>query len=115
MEPVTKVSGRMAPLDRADHALDIWEFEDEDVLVDAYAVGSAFFEGAVRFDFMADFVAIERDGRWVEHHDRRFDSLVPAADKDRHRRSPLATVRQLHARQNDELQLAFICFANSRP
>ena len=43
-------------------------FEDEDVPVDAYAVGSAFFDGAGRFDFTADIVAIERDGAWVECH-----------------------------------------------
>ena len=43
-------------------------FESEDVPVDAYAVGSAFFDGAGRFDFTADIVAIERDGAWVECH-----------------------------------------------
>jgi nicotinate phosphoribosyltransferase len=43
-------------------------FEEEDVPVDAYAVGSAFFDGAGRFDFTADIVAIERDGAWVECH-----------------------------------------------
>jgi nicotinate phosphoribosyltransferase len=46
----------------------IREFEDHDVPVDAYAVGSAFFEGTGRFDFTADIVAIERDGRYVECH-----------------------------------------------
>jgi nicotinate phosphoribosyltransferase len=46
----------------------IREFEYEDVPVDAYAVGSAFFEGTGRFDFTADIVALERDGRWVECH-----------------------------------------------
>jgi nicotinate phosphoribosyltransferase len=46
----------------------IRQFEEEDVPVDAYAVGSAFFEGAGRFDFTADIVALERDGRWVECH-----------------------------------------------
>jgi nicotinate phosphoribosyltransferase len=43
-------------------------FEDEDVPVDAYAVGSAFFEGTGQFDFTADIVALERDGRWDECH-----------------------------------------------
>jgi nicotinate phosphoribosyltransferase len=43
-------------------------FESEDVPVDAYAVGSAFFDHAGRFDFTADIVAIERDGAWVECH-----------------------------------------------
>jgi len=43
-------------------------FEAEDVPVDAYAVGSAFFDGAGRFDFTADIVAIERDDVWVECH-----------------------------------------------
>ena len=46
----------------------IREFEDDDVPVDAYAVGSAFFDGAGRFDFTADIVALERDGVWTECH-----------------------------------------------
>lgn len=46
----------------------IRSFEEQDVPVDAYAVGSAFFEGTGRFDFTADIVAIEEDGRWVECH-----------------------------------------------
>jgi nicotinate phosphoribosyltransferase len=46
----------------------IRQFEDEGVPVDAYAVGSAFFEGTGRFDFTADIVAVERDGAWVECH-----------------------------------------------
>ncbi len=46
----------------------IREFEDDDVPVDAYAVGSAFFDGAGRFDFTADIVAIQRDGAWIECH-----------------------------------------------
>jgi nicotinate phosphoribosyltransferase len=46
----------------------IRQFEEEDVPVDAFAVGSAFFEGTGRFDFTADIVAIERDGAWVECH-----------------------------------------------
>ena len=43
-------------------------FEEEDVPVDAYAVGSAFFEGTGRFDYTADIVALERDGHWIECH-----------------------------------------------
>ena len=43
-------------------------FEDENVPVDAYAVGSAFFEGTGRFDFTADIVSIQRDGAWIECH-----------------------------------------------
>jgi nicotinate phosphoribosyltransferase len=43
-------------------------FEDENVPVDAYAVGSAFFEGTGRFDFTADIVSIERDRTWIECH-----------------------------------------------
>jgi nicotinate phosphoribosyltransferase len=46
----------------------IREFEEHDVPVDAYAVGSAFFEGTGRFDFTADIVAIERNGSWIECH-----------------------------------------------
>jgi nicotinate phosphoribosyltransferase len=46
----------------------IRHFEEQAVPVDAYAVGSAFFEGSGRFDFTADVVALERDGRWVECH-----------------------------------------------
>ncbi len=43
-------------------------FEDAEVPVDAYAVGSAFFYGTGKFDFTADIVAIERDGAWTECH-----------------------------------------------
>jgi nicotinate phosphoribosyltransferase len=50
------------------NARKIRQFEDDDVPVDAYAVGSAFFEGTGRFDFTADIVEIERDGRWTECH-----------------------------------------------
>jgi nicotinate phosphoribosyltransferase len=50
------------------NAVKIREFETEDVPVDAYAVGSAFFEGTGRFDFTADIVAIQHDGKWVECH-----------------------------------------------
>ena len=49
-------------------AAKIRTFEDEDVPVDAYAVGSAFFEGTGKFDFTADIVAVERDGAWTECH-----------------------------------------------
>ena len=49
-------------------AAKIRAFEDESVPVDAYAVGSAFFEGTGKFDFTADIVAIERDGGWTECH-----------------------------------------------
>jgi len=43
-------------------------FERLRVPVDAYAVGSAFFERSGLFDYTADIVAIERDGTWVECH-----------------------------------------------
>lgn len=46
----------------------IAEFERESVPVDAYAVGSAFFEHSGRFDFTADIVAIVADGGWRECH-----------------------------------------------
>jgi len=46
----------------------IREFEADAVPVDAYAVGSAFFAGTGHFDYTADIVAIERDGRFVECH-----------------------------------------------
>ncbi len=46
----------------------IRQFEDEDVPVDAYAVGSAFFDGTGRFDFTADIVAVDIDGAWRECH-----------------------------------------------
>ena len=46
----------------------IAHFEEESVPVDAYAVGSAFFEGTGRFDFTADIVAIEANGAWRECH-----------------------------------------------
>jgi nicotinate phosphoribosyltransferase len=39
-------------------------FERERVPVDAYAVGSAFFDGNGTYDFTADIVAIETDGAW---------------------------------------------------
>jgi len=43
-------------------------FEEAGVAVDAYAVGSAFFEGTGRFDFTADIVALEEDGAWRPCH-----------------------------------------------
>ena len=43
-------------------------FEADGVPVDAYAVGSAFFDNAGRYDFTADIVALERDGAWRECH-----------------------------------------------
>lgn len=43
-------------------------FESMGVPVDAYAVGSAFFEGSGRFDFTADIAAIQVDGAWRECH-----------------------------------------------
>lgn len=50
------------------NAARIAAFEKDRVPVDAYAVGSAFFENAGMFDFTADIVAIEREGRWHECH-----------------------------------------------
>ncbi len=49
-------------------ATKIRAFEERDVPADAYAVGSAFFDGTGRFDFTADIVALERGGRFVECH-----------------------------------------------
>jgi nicotinate phosphoribosyltransferase len=46
----------------------IHEFERDRVPVDAYAVGSAFFEGSGKFDFTADIVAVNVDGAWLECH-----------------------------------------------
>ena len=46
----------------------ITAFESEGVPVDAYAVGSAFFDNVGKYDFTADIVAIRRDGRWEECH-----------------------------------------------
>ncbi len=44
-------------------------FEDEGVPVDAYAVGSAFFDNSGRYDFTADIVAIaDAGGEWHECH-----------------------------------------------
>ncbi len=43
-------------------------FEQAGVPVDAYAVGSAFFDGAGRFDYTADIVALKHDGVWTECH-----------------------------------------------
>jgi nicotinate phosphoribosyltransferase len=43
-------------------------FEEDGVPVDAYAVGSAFFENAGRYDYTADIVAIEEGDTWRECH-----------------------------------------------
>jgi len=46
----------------------IGAFERERVPVDAYAVGSAFFDGNGTYDYTADIVAIEERGAWRECH-----------------------------------------------
>jgi len=46
----------------------IRRFEDARVPVDAYAVGSAFFNGAGTYDFTADIVAIDTGSGWRECH-----------------------------------------------
>jgi len=46
----------------------ISSFEAEHVPVDAYAVGSAFFDNAGKYDFTADIVARKVDGAWQECH-----------------------------------------------
>lgn len=46
----------------------IAEFERLGVPVDAYAVGSAFFDGSGLFDYTADIVARKENGVWVEAH-----------------------------------------------
>jgi nicotinate phosphoribosyltransferase len=43
-------------------------FEDEHVPVDAYAVGSAFFDNAGSYDFTADIVAVHNGVDWIERH-----------------------------------------------
>ena len=43
-------------------------FEHGRVPVDAYAVGSAFFDGNGTYDYTADIVAIEERGTWRECH-----------------------------------------------
>ena len=43
-------------------------FEGAHVPVDAYAVGSAFFDGNGSYDYTADIVAIEDGGTWRECH-----------------------------------------------
>ena len=50
------------------NAAKIRMFERLRVPVDAYAVGSAFFERSGLFDFTADIVALEVDGEWRECH-----------------------------------------------
>ncbi len=49
-------------------AAKIRQFERESVPVDAYAVGSAFFDGSGRFDFTADIVSILQGDAWLECH-----------------------------------------------
>ncbi len=46
----------------------IADFERASVPVDAYAVGSAFFEGSGKYDFTADIVALHDAGAWRECH-----------------------------------------------
>ena len=46
----------------------IREFERDRVPVDAYAVGSAFFQGSGTFDFTADIVALRDAQGWRECH-----------------------------------------------
>ncbi len=46
----------------------IASFERAGVPVDAYAVGSAFFENAGRFDFTADIAAVSQKGVWRPCH-----------------------------------------------
>jgi nicotinic acid phosphoribosyltransferase len=46
----------------------IEQFEREHVPVDAYAVGSAFFDHAGKYDFTADIVALQENGAWHECH-----------------------------------------------
>jgi nicotinate phosphoribosyltransferase len=43
-------------------------FESARVPVDAYAVGSAFFDGNGAYDYTADIVAITEHGNWRECH-----------------------------------------------
>jgi nicotinate phosphoribosyltransferase len=43
-------------------------FEADAVPVDAYAVGSAFFDGAGFYDFTADIVALHTEDGWTECH-----------------------------------------------
>ena len=46
----------------------IQTFEHERVPVDAYAVGSAFFDGNGAYDYTDDIVALEEAGAWRECH-----------------------------------------------
>jgi nicotinate phosphoribosyltransferase len=50
------------------NAARISAFERARVPVNAYAVGSAFFDGNGRYDYTADIVAIEERGTWRECH-----------------------------------------------
>jgi nicotinate phosphoribosyltransferase len=43
-------------------------FEAQDVPTNAYAVGSAFFEGAGQYDYTADIVTMKVNGSWRECH-----------------------------------------------
>jgi nicotinate phosphoribosyltransferase len=46
----------------------IREFESDAAPVDAYAVGSAFFDAAGSYDFTADIVALHGEDGWIECH-----------------------------------------------
>lgn len=50
------------------NAAKIAEFEEQHVPVDAYAVGSAFFENSGQYDFTADIALVEIDGTMQECH-----------------------------------------------
>jgi nicotinate phosphoribosyltransferase len=50
------------------HPKKIRAFEAESVPVDAYAVGSAFFDDTGRYDFTADIVAVHDGSGWNECH-----------------------------------------------
>jgi nicotinate phosphoribosyltransferase len=50
------------------HPRKIREFEAEGVPVDAYAVGSAFFDDTGNYDFTADIVAVHDGRAWTECH-----------------------------------------------
>jgi nicotinate phosphoribosyltransferase len=46
----------------------IREFEADSAPVDAYAVGSAFFDNTGMYDFTADIVALHDGDDWIECH-----------------------------------------------
>jgi nicotinate phosphoribosyltransferase len=50
------------------HPQKIREFEAQGAPVDAYAVGSAFFDGTGAYDFTADIVAVQHATAWSECH-----------------------------------------------